>query len=312
METVSYTHLDVYKRQALIPEGTRENDPNGTGYQPMAETADLRLDINPDTTAFRITVKQTGYVWESSVGSGADGGDQAMLSVSYMDASGVAHYMDTFNDSVKKGQFDITKTDKGVKIAYSLGEIAAAYYALSLIHIWMSPSCFIWRKAPTKSKWKWCSAEMCIRDSVQLIPRDTQRHVVFLEIRGVGLTDFLLCQIRYPAAPDLMGAAPVLDGGIEAGLGGDIRVGPEIELQPLPIHPFHKGRGVREAFRIPVECAGISARLPTGFQTDDRQRYAVFGKLGRFLFHLFGCEQRMGAVPEAESPQGRQAAAAAQ
>lgn len=117
------------REAALIPEGTRENDPNGTGYQPMAETADLRLDINPDTTAFRITVKQTGYVWESSVGSGADGGDQAMLSVSYMDASGVAHYMDTFNDSVKKGQFDITKTDKGVKIAYSLGEIAAAYYA---------------------------------------------------------------------------------------------------------------------------------------------------------------------------------------
>lgn len=117
------------REAALIPEGTRENDPNGTGYQPMAETADLRLDINPDTTAFRITVKQTGYVWESSAGSGADGGDQAMLSVSYMDASGVAHYMDTFNDSVKKGQFDIAKTDKGVKIAYSLGEIAAAYYA---------------------------------------------------------------------------------------------------------------------------------------------------------------------------------------
>ena len=117
------------QKPQLIPEGTQENDVTKTEYQVMAQTEALTLEVNPDTTAFRVMVRETGYVFDSTAGENAGDADKASFTIAYMDTSGVVHYMNTYADSVKKGQYTLEKTDNGIKIAYSLGEIEATYFA---------------------------------------------------------------------------------------------------------------------------------------------------------------------------------------
>lgn len=118
---------------ALIPEGTRENDVASPDFQKMAETDALTLEVNPDTTAFRVTVKETGRVWSSTAESGEQEAYNAAFTLAYMATGSVAQYMNSYTDSVKKGQYEITPLDNGVKIRYSLGEVEPQYFAPAIL-----------------------------------------------------------------------------------------------------------------------------------------------------------------------------------
>ena len=116
-----------------IPEGTRGNDVAGESFETAAETESLRLEINPDTTELRVTVKQTGYVFSSSAAGKTDGSDRALLSLSYMATGSTARYMNSYDDAVKKGQYTVEPLGSGVQLRFSLGDIEPQYYAPAVL-----------------------------------------------------------------------------------------------------------------------------------------------------------------------------------
>lgn len=97
---------------------TTVNDPSSTNFNVMAETDRLRLEVNPDTAVFRVVVKENGCVWNS-------GGDanRAQFTIAYSSASGSVGYMDSYTDSVAKGQYRIESIENGFRVQYSLGMI---------------------------------------------------------------------------------------------------------------------------------------------------------------------------------------------
>lgn len=108
------------KRQTpdWIGQGTAQNDTNATAYSAAAENDRLLLELNRDTLAFRVTVKQTGRVWQSAAQD-----DPSQLQLSYCGVGGTVGYMNSYDDAVKKGQYRIEDIDGGFRVKYSLGNI---------------------------------------------------------------------------------------------------------------------------------------------------------------------------------------------
>lgn len=114
---------DAENEKQYIQYGTYKNDVNGTAMQIVAENDQLILSANYDTTDIAVTVKSTGYVWKSS-GDGSDDGIGKSIKFSYLQSNGTVAYMDSWNDSVKKGQYSIEPIENGIHIVYSFGDIA--------------------------------------------------------------------------------------------------------------------------------------------------------------------------------------------
>lgn len=93
-----------------------------SSMETVAENDFLILRINRATTDIELEQKATGYIW-SSRGSNATDSDGKPLSFTYLDNSGSVASMDTAADSVAKGQYKIEKTENGVHIIYSFGDI---------------------------------------------------------------------------------------------------------------------------------------------------------------------------------------------
>ncbi len=102
----------------FLPGMTTENDPSSTDFDVMAETDRLRLEVNPDTAVFRVVVKEDGRVWSSG-----DDAQRAQFAIAYSSASGSVGYMDSYADSVAKGQYRIEPVENGFRTQYSLGTI---------------------------------------------------------------------------------------------------------------------------------------------------------------------------------------------
>lgn len=102
----------------FLTEKTTNNDVTSNNFKMMAETKQLRLELNPDTAVFRVVDKDNGRIWSSG-----DGKQNSQFTLSYSNATGNVNYMDSFADSVAKGQYRITEEDDGFTIQYSLGDI---------------------------------------------------------------------------------------------------------------------------------------------------------------------------------------------
>lgn len=106
-----------------IVHGTAENDVSRTEYRRMAENAELALYVNPDTTAFRVEVKEDGYVWSSS-----DEEEPELFSLSFQAADGTLRSFSAYADAVKNGQYRIRTIENGVCVTYSLGNVRRKLY----------------------------------------------------------------------------------------------------------------------------------------------------------------------------------------
>ncbi len=117
----------VTNDSAWIKEGAAANDVTKKEFDSVAESDDLQLLINPNTTDVAVKVKETGYVWSTDRHSDDKSNTYPVLTLSYEDASGNADRMDTTLDCVKKGQYKISPVENGVKVSYTLGTVPVIY-----------------------------------------------------------------------------------------------------------------------------------------------------------------------------------------
>ena len=110
-----------------IAEGTAENDITQKDFNIVAESDDLELLINPNTTDIAVKVKKTGYIWSTDRHSSDEDGNYPIISLSYEDAAGNADRMDTTLDCVKKGQYKIESRENGTKVYYTVGTVPVVY-----------------------------------------------------------------------------------------------------------------------------------------------------------------------------------------
>jgi len=98
-----------------------------------AENDSLMLYMNKATAEIAVKDKRDGYVWFSNpVGRDNDSVATPLyksemasqIAITYYNEKGQVQTTNSFDDSVKKNQFEMQKTDKGVKIVFKFGEAA--------------------------------------------------------------------------------------------------------------------------------------------------------------------------------------------
>lgn len=101
-------------------------------YEVVAENEYLVMYFNYETTEFAVQRKDTGTVWysnpphrdteETIARGGARERLGAQLAITYFTPSDHRRGMDTANDSVAHGQFEIAEIPDGIRVEYGLGE----------------------------------------------------------------------------------------------------------------------------------------------------------------------------------------------
>lgn len=105
--------------------GHTENNIYGTNYVLYEENESLSFWINEDTTEFKVVQKSTGKEWLSTNAMRAvEGEDGALFSLVYQTPDGTQAEMDGMTYSVASGQYEITRTDTGATVTYSVGEFS--------------------------------------------------------------------------------------------------------------------------------------------------------------------------------------------
>jgi len=101
------------------------------GMEKIAESEVLTLFLNRETTEIAVVDKRTGSVWYSNPQDrGEDAKAQGVtkdqlssqVSVVYYNDEGQKYTLNNYSDSIRHKQFEIAKTDKGVKIVYQFGD----------------------------------------------------------------------------------------------------------------------------------------------------------------------------------------------
>lgn len=106
----------------LLPNSA-ENDINGKTYEPIAENGSLQLLVNRDTASFQVKNKKDGRIYQAVPENASSSSDKSLLEFTYMDSKGTNASMNSFDDSVKKGQFQIEPVENGMKITFTFGNV---------------------------------------------------------------------------------------------------------------------------------------------------------------------------------------------
>lgn len=128
--TVVYESFDS---KTIIGQGTAENNPDSTDYTLYLENASLALYINPDTTELKLVNKKDGSEWYSSSRCGVRDSDRALLHLSYVDSSGMVGELNSYENAVRDGQYQINAESDKVTISYSVGDFSSEVLIPELI-----------------------------------------------------------------------------------------------------------------------------------------------------------------------------------
>lgn len=97
------------------------------------ENSYLSLEINPEDASVTVTDKNTNLSWRTNPSvSGKEISDAqkqgllSQISLSYTDDKNNSFAMNSYRDSIQKGQFTITSVDSGVRVDYVLGDAEGA------------------------------------------------------------------------------------------------------------------------------------------------------------------------------------------
>ncbi len=102
----------------------------------ILENDDIKLEMDPLTTHFDITVKSTGKVWHSTAVDGANdaiavneekGKLQSDFLLTYGTEAGLDVTLDTHTFSTENGVYEIETGDDYIKVDYSIGKISKEY-----------------------------------------------------------------------------------------------------------------------------------------------------------------------------------------
>ncbi|MDR9853120.1 DUF5696 domain-containing protein [Paenibacillus sp. VCA1] len=116
--------------EGKTPESARFES-NAEGWNLITENEDLALYIDPETTETAVKDKRSGQMWYSNPQDRDEDKKaeavnfenlSAQFSIVYNNEKGQTFYANNYTEAVKRKQFDILKTDHGVKIIYRLGD----------------------------------------------------------------------------------------------------------------------------------------------------------------------------------------------
>ncbi len=124
--------LAVSEENAILQvQSADAYSPSDPDYQMMAENDDLALYVNQKTTQFQVLDKKNNAVYysnpEGDEKSKPDN-ENALFELSYLSAANQTGTLNSYADSVKKGQFSVTKIDNGVKLQFTVGTAEPFYY----------------------------------------------------------------------------------------------------------------------------------------------------------------------------------------
>ncbi len=117
------TGINTIEDGEVILPNTTENNVNGTTYETVTENESLALLLNRDTTSFQVLNKRDGQVYQAVPANASSASDRSLLEFTYLDSQGISATMNSYNDSVSKGQYTIENIDSGVKIRFTLGNV---------------------------------------------------------------------------------------------------------------------------------------------------------------------------------------------
>lgn len=98
--------------------------------KPVAESGNLVLYLDRDTTEMAVLVKESGRLWTTNPAGAAQSSDarlRAQMILTYYNSSANEFTIDSYSESVAKEQFTVEPVTNGVKITYEMGEQKNTY-----------------------------------------------------------------------------------------------------------------------------------------------------------------------------------------
>lgn len=127
----------TYQNNEEPAEIIRLNGYEGEENTIVMENDAIKFEMDPATTQFAVTVKETGKVWRSNPEDGANdpiaqasekGRLQSTLSIVWSTKNGVDSEYNNYDYGIKNGLYDIEAGENYVKVKYSIGDVDREYY----------------------------------------------------------------------------------------------------------------------------------------------------------------------------------------
>ena len=127
----------TYQNNEEPAEIIRLNGYEGEENTIVMENDAIKFEMDPATTKFAVTVKETGKVWRSNPEDGANdpiaqasekGRLQSTLSIVWSTKNGVDAEYNNYDYGIKNGLYDIEAGENYVKVKYSIGDVDREYY----------------------------------------------------------------------------------------------------------------------------------------------------------------------------------------
>lgn len=134
--------IALYQGEEEVPKLIEVNAYEGETEIITLENDALRFELDPTTTQFELTVKESGKVWRSTpkgveedalaLAAEKDKLDSTLL-VTYSNINGIDAVYSSYGYSVKKGIYDIEAGTDYVKVNYSIGDVEKEYLIPTVI-----------------------------------------------------------------------------------------------------------------------------------------------------------------------------------
>lgn len=127
----------TYQNNEEPAEIIRLNGYEGEENTIVMENDAIKFEMDPTTTQFAVTVKETGKVWRSNPEGGANdpiaqasekGRLQSTLSIVWSTKNGVDAEYNNYDYGIKNGLYDIETGENYIKVKYSIGDVDREYY----------------------------------------------------------------------------------------------------------------------------------------------------------------------------------------
>lgn len=137
--------ITLYKGEEEAAEIIEVNAYTRESTEPIIMENDaLRFEMDPATTQFSLTVKDTGKVWYSTPQDAEEDPLalpaekdklESTLLITYSNISGIDMMFNSYGYSVKKGIYDIETGDDYVKVKYSIGDMEKEFMIPPVIRV---------------------------------------------------------------------------------------------------------------------------------------------------------------------------------
>lgn len=123
--------VNVDVTENTVAPKTAGNNVEDNTYEKICEIDSCQLFFNENTTHFYIVDITTGKTFSSKSISPTLDIENSLFEITYIDEQGNLASMNSYADSVQKGQYIVEKQQNGIKIKYTLGDVQEKLYCPS-------------------------------------------------------------------------------------------------------------------------------------------------------------------------------------